>query len=127
MSPDVLWCSLLGLVISHLVVAHVAQVVVVAMLLTPHIVVAAVEHEAALVALAISWAAADVLAAVLAHNLVFIPEPPPPSSKRLYQRQHLLSIPSPLVKFQKQWLRQCAVSIKNAGPCAVKGCDAQEA
>ena len=45
----------------------------------------------------------------------------------LYQHQHLLSIPSPLVKFQKQWLRHDEVSAKNAGPCAVNGCDAQEA
>ena len=41
--------------------------------------------------------------------------------------QHLLSIPSPLVKFQKQWLRHDEVSTRNAGPCAVNGCDAQEA
>ncbi len=30
--------------------------------------------------------------------------------------KHLLSMPSPDVKFQKQWLRQWAVSTRNAGP-----------
>ena len=37
----------------------------------------------------------------------------------LVMGQHLLSMPSPLVKFQKQWLRQEEVSTKNAGPCTL--------